>query len=898
VVADPLHEGAHRALMRVFVQAGRRQQALAQYQRLRDALRRELEADPDPQTAALYRAILRGDALPAGESDGPPGVRRLRPPARTGAHNLPVALTPFIGRRRELRDVGRLLDRSRLLTLTGAGGSGKTRIALEAARDRTGANRDGVWLVELAGLDDAALVPAAVAAALGLTLPPQQAPVEALAAHVADRALLVILDNCEHLIEACATVAHRLLSACPDLRLLATSREPLRVPGEVTLRVPSLALPPTGAGASPDELRTCEAVRLFCDRAAAVDPRFALDETNAAAVAEICVRLDGMPLALELAAARVGALSPAQIAERLSDSLAVLSAGNRAALDRQQTMRATLAWSHALLTEDERVLFRRLSAFSGGFGLEAAEAVAAGDPLGAHAVADVLARLVDKSLVVADGGTGGYRYRLLEPVRQYAREQLADAGEAADLGERHHAFYAELARRSDPEQAGRGPADALRLLEADHDNLRAALRWALRHDPAGALGLAVHLWPMWMAAGHFQEGDRWLVAALAAAPQPTAVRAEALRGRCGLDMRLGRTAELPAVGAERIAIFRQLGDRSAEAHAIDELGVYEYMVGHHDRAQELYAESRAMADALGDQTVAAAVRHSQGILAHCRGDFDTARRELADSVALLRALPATGEPMFRVHTVGLFVAAEAPGGHHRMYFEETVQFFRRVDAGLAIGYVLAALGDVDRAQGLPETARRWLGESLAHFREARDPMGTAFALNRLGVLAGATGEPGLGREWLEEGLALRRELGDRRGAGMTLGNLGVLAARGGDPEAGRALVQEAFGLLAERDDAPGRMGMWLNLGHIACDAGHLDGARELLEASRDAAEQQGFRRCAGWGTLALAEVALALHAAEPAAALVDDAGRRFAALGDRCGLARVSTLRETALSAG
>jgi predicted ATPase/DNA-binding SARP family transcriptional activator len=898
VVADPLHEGAQRALMRGFVRAGRRQQALAQYQRLRDGLRRELEADPDPQTAALYRTILRGDE-PLGADGVEPGRSPRRAPAqRSDRHNLPVALSTFVGRGRELRDVGRLLDRSRLLTLTGAGGAGKTRIALEAARGRIASTPDGVWLVELAGLADPALLPAAIAAALGLTLPPGEAPIDALAAHLAERDALLILDNCEHLIEACATIAQRLLGACPQLRILATSREALRVPGEVTLRVPSLALPPRGRAAAVDELRACEAVRLFCERAADVAPGFELDDANAAAVAEICLRLDGMPLALELAAARVAALSPAQIAERLGDALAVLTAGNRSALDRQQTMRATLAWSHDLLTDDERVLFRRLSTFAGGFGLDAAEAITAGGEVAEPAVADLLGRLVDKSLVVADSGPEGYRYRLLEPVRQYAREHMAAAGEADGLAERHHAFYLQLARHSDPERPGRRPADALRLLETDRDNLRAALRWALGHDPPGALQLAVHLWPMWMAAGRFQEGDRWLVAALAAAPESTALRAEALRAGCGLDMRLGRNALLPSIGAERVAIFRMLGDRVAEAHAIDELGVYEYMVGRHDRAQELFEQSRALGGALGDATVEAAVRHSQGILAHCRGDAATARAELAESLSLLRELPATGEPFFRVHTVGLFVAAEPAGARQRMYFEETVQFFRRVDAGLAVGYVLAALGDVDRAEGSVEAARERLGESLAHFREARDPMGTAFVLNRLGVLAGASGDGELGREWLEEGLALRRELGDRRGEAMMLGNLGVLTARAGDHDAGWALLERALALLLERDDAPGRMGMSLNLGNVAADAGRHDLARELLETSRTTADRQQMRRCAAWATLALADLAVADGDTARASELAGDAAGRFEELGDRWGLTRISALRETVLSAG
>jgi predicted ATPase/DNA-binding SARP family transcriptional activator len=890
VVIDPLHEEVHRALMRLFAAGGRRQQALEQYQRLREALSRELEAEPDPQTARLYRALLRGEVDPDPPERKPrlQGARardgRLAAPAR---HNLPVALTSFIGRDRELREVARLLDRSRLLTLTGAGGSGKTRLALEAATARLGACRDGVWLVELAGLGDPELVPAAIASALGLMLPFQRPALEGLGAQLSQSRRLLILDNCEHLVAACAVLAGHLLGACSGLRILATSREPLRVPGEVTWRVPSLTLPASGGSVKPAELASCESVRLFCERAGDVASGFALGDENAGAVAEICLRLDGMPLALELAAARVGALSPAQIAERLGDCLAVLTAGSRSAVDRQQTLRATLSWSHALLTTSERALFRRLGVFAGTFALEAAEEVVVGEGVDGRQVADVLGRLVDKSLVVAEDDGDGFRYRLLEPMRQYARELLVEAGEATTLEARHHAFYLELARAADPECAVAGSILAADQLEPDHDNLRAALRWALRHEPQQALRLAVHMGHMWMVGSHFQEGSRWLQAALAGAPAPTELRAEALRAACGLEIRLGRTGGVSELGRERVEIFRALGDRCAVAHALDEVGVYEYMAGRYDRAERLYAESRALAEELDDRKVAAAVLHSVSVLAQCRGDFAGAREALLGSVARLREVPAEDRrPFFRVHTVGLFVAAEGPGGAPRMYFEETAQFFRRVDARRAIGYVLAGLGDVARAQGLSEPARERLTESLAHFREARDAMGTAFALNRLGNLAGVLGQHELGREWLEEGLALRRELGDRRGVGMTLSNLGVLAARAGDPERGRSLLGDALALFEETDDAPGQAGMRLNLGNIAADAGERARARELLEASRRMAEPQSLFRAVGWVTLTLAELAIADGDAERAALLLDQALEHLRRLGDRWGVAR------------
>ena len=779
VVIDPLHEAAHRALMRLFAATGRRQQALAQFHRLRGSLRRDLEAEPDPQTAELYRALLRGEVEvgPAGEDElirAAPKASRPPAPARP-RHHLPIALTSFVGRERELGEVARLLDRDRLVTLTGAGGAGKTRLALETARARSGGYRDGVWLVELAGLGDPALVPGATASALGLTLPSQRPDLEELSAQLAGWEALVILDNCEHLVGACAPLAERLLATCPSLRILTTSREPLRVTGEVTWRVPSLGLPPGNGRLRAADLEGYESVRLFCERAADVAPSFALDDDNAQPVAHICLRLDGMPLAIELAAARAGSLSPMQIAERLGDSLAVLTAGSRAALDRQQTLRATLNWSHDLLSSDERVLFRRLAVFAGSFSLPAAETVTSDEQIASNDVADLLARLVDKSLVVADEARDGYRYRLLESMRQYGAERLREADEAAEFGSRHCDYYLALAAAADPEVATNGPVSPTGLLEADHDNLRAGMAWALRHDPERALRLAVHMWPMWMDGAHYREGSRLLGAALAAAPDPTELRAEALRAMAGLHVRLGQSEGFTRLGEERLAIFEELGDRRSVAHALDELGVYEYMVGEYDQAEQLYERSLALARELPDPQAAAATLHSIGVLAQCRGELRARTRGTARQPgAAARATPGDREPFFRVHTVGLFVAAGGPGQGPRMFFEETLQFFRRVDARSPMGFVLAALGDVARAAASHRPGARAAGESLAHFREARRP-------DRHRIRAQPAREPcrrdrrvRLGREWLEEALGIRRELGDRRGIGLTLGNLGVL----------------------------------------------------------------------------------------------------------------------------
>src|SRR6266545_1108891 len=405
--ADPFHEGAQRTLMRGLAASGRRYEALAAFDRLRDALAEEYAADPEPATRRLYRDLLTGgdtppEVPPAGGVAVPTRRDAIRMPFRHLGHardSPRLEQTSFIGRRRELAEIDQALGRTRLLTLTGPGGAGKTRLAYEAAARLVDSYPDGVHVAELASLLRPELVPQMVASLLDVPLPETATAEVTLARQLAERRLLLVLDNCEHLLDACARLADALLRTCPDVVVLATSREPLRVGGEVTWRTPSLALPDLRDLPPLDRLAELESVRLFAERARDAAPGFVLDATTAPAVAEICVRLDGMPLPLELAAALTSALAPAQIASRLDDALRVLGRGSRAAVTRQQTLHATLAWSHDLLEEDERALFRRLAVFAGSMSLEAVEYACGGDGLD---VVDLLSRLVDKSLVQAE----------------------------------------------------------------------------------------------------------------------------------------------------------------------------------------------------------------------------------------------------------------------------------------------------------------------------------------------------------------------------------------------------------------------------------------------------------------------------------------------------------------
>ncbi|KAB1910657.1 BTAD domain-containing putative transcriptional regulator [Micromonospora sp. AMSO31t] len=534
VAAHPLRERLTGLLIRALHRAGHPAEALAEYERLRATLADTLGADPGPELAALHLEVLRGEpAVGPGRADGRAPTDRAADRAGAGGDraargNLPATLTSFVGREEEVARVAGLLDRSRLATLTGPGGAGKTRLAVESGRAVAGRFPDGVWLVPLAPVTDPAEVPQAALAALGLReqallaragrgAPEPADPVGRLVDALAGRTVLLLLDNCEHLLDAAAGLTERLLTACPGLRVLATSREPLGITGEALRPVESLALPP--ADVDPATALAYPAVRLFADRAGAVRPDFAVDAATVGPVVRICRALDGMPLAIELAAARLRAMTAAQVDTRLDDRFRLLTGGSRTALPRHQTLRAVVDWSWDLLGDGERALWRRLAVFAGGATLDAVERVCAavrplqlGAPAAAPrpgAVADVLddiTALVDKSLVVA-GGTAEPRYRMLETIREYGLDRLAEAGETDAVRRAHAAEYLALAETAEPELRGAAQLDWLRRLSADHDNLHAGLRHAIAAgDAPTAVRYAAALGWYWWLTGQRAEG--------------------------------------------------------------------------------------------------------------------------------------------------------------------------------------------------------------------------------------------------------------------------------------------------------------------------------------------------------------------------------------------------------
>jgi predicted ATPase/class 3 adenylate cyclase/DNA-binding CsgD family transcriptional regulator len=543
------------------------------------------------------------------------------------AQHLPVQLTSFVGRDAEMVEVRDMLAKNRLVTFTGAGGVGKTRLAVQVAEAVAGNYGDGAWYVDLAPITDPDLVPIAAARALGLPDQPGRSPLNSLLQFVGGQQMLVILDNCEHLLDASATVTAALLGRCPRLTVMATSREPIGVAGEVTWRVPSLSLGD-------------DAVRLFGDRARHARPGFSINDDNAAAVDEICRRLDGMPLAIELAAARARALSPKEILAGLQDRFRLLTGGSRTAVRRQQTLQASVDWSHALLTEPERILFRRLAVFQGGFDLEACQTVVCDETLARHQVLDLSALLVDKSLVIAEAAGGQTRYRLLETIRQYAQEKLGESADATAARDRHRDHYTAMASALDA--PGNGNLELLLdQAETEIDNLRAAFAWSRENsDIDGALLLATSLQPLWLTRGGVKEGSDWLDQGLAdaeveGADVTPAAMARALADKAFLDNMRG--PESLARAQRSLAIARELDDPALLARTLTTCG--RLAVWDAELARPYLSEAEDLARAIGDRRRLSQVLYSQALTAIVgSGDVDAALaagtdgRDLADEI--------------------------------------------------------------------------------------------------------------------------------------------------------------------------------------------------------------------------------------------------------------------------
>jgi predicted ATPase/DNA-binding SARP family transcriptional activator len=796
VAVDPLRETAQRALMEMLAAAGCYAAALTVYRELRLLLHRELSTEPDRETRALFgqirtearsKAVLGARCPVLGEVSEQPYEQRTaavpaehRAPstehrsAATPRHNLPLSLTRLIGRDVPIDEVNELLDRQRLVTLTGTGGCGKTRLAQAVARHWVETFPDGVWFVELAALADPALVPRAVAAVLGASEQPDRPLVDTLVDALKPHALLLVLDNCEHLIDACARLAQTLLQAAPGVRLLATSREPLGIPGEASYRVPSLPL--------------SASCLLFAERAADVMPTFRLTEGNTPAIEEICRRLDGIPLAIELAAARVKTLPVKKIAARLDDRFCLLTRGSRTALPRHQTLQALIDWSYDLLSEEERCLLRRLSVFAGGWTLAAAEAVC-----GDAEVLDWLTGLVDKSLVRYDDRGDEERYGLLETVRQYARDRLQQSGEAALVRERHRDYFLALAERAGPEMIGREQAAWLEQLDREHNNLRAALDGSLESGEVEAgVRSCGSVWRFWHNRGYIAEGRGRLAAFLShtSASKETRARAKALDGAGSL-----------AIAA-----------RDWEA------------------ARAYYQELLAIGHALGDEQIIATALTGAGHVALFESDNALARSPLEQGLGLARKAGALWEVAFTLHLLGYLAARQrdAPGAWP--FYQEALAIRRELGDKGGISNTLAMMAALAKREGDYEMAKVLWGETLANSRGLGAQVGVA-PLFFLGELAQLQGDHAAARSYFQEILAIAGELPRQRyGWGIADGfyGLGRVALDQGEFETARTLFAKSLAIWRDVGDECAGDALQ-GLGDVARLQGDLAAACRLYE---------------------------------------------------------------------
>jgi predicted ATPase/DNA-binding SARP family transcriptional activator/Tfp pilus assembly protein PilF len=761
---EPWHEDTHRQLMRMLAASGQRLAALAQFEALKHSLKAELGVEPSKETIQIYESIRDSQSAEAAQPKGQ---------VKAQAHYLPVQLTSFVGREKEVAQVQEMLKTHRLVTLTGAGGSGKTRLALQVASVVAEQFPDGVWLVELASISDSDQVARVISRVFNLC---EQTGVRALQLvqdFLESKHLLLLLDNCEHLIKACSSVADTLLHACPNLSILTSSREALGIEGEIPFLVPSLAFPTSLDQTRPETITQYEAIRLFIDRAATVSSSFQITSENVLAILQICQQLDGIPLALELAAARARLLTVEEIARRLDDRFHLLTGGSRSAMPRSQTLRASMDWSYDLLSQAERSLLQRLAVFAGGWFLEAAEYVGSGEDIQTFEVLELLSQLVNKSLVTIVSETSfGMRYRLLETIRQYAQEKLEEAGRAKDVRERHLQYYVELAEKLEAEMRGVNQVAITDRLEADLDNLYLALNWSLegKGKPGWSsepgLRLASDLLWFWNSQSRFVVALDWLERLLDEesfqAPLLTPgiqIRAKALRVAGYLAWNAGENGKAARLAEASRVLYESLGEdgRQGLAYAIWNLGQIAFMTGDFTRSEKLVGESLVIFKDVRDRFGESECYNTLGLIALSQRRFEQTRGYYQMDFTLRKEIGDQDGTAYVLQALGNLSMAQHQFEDARRYFEESQEFASVIKNDYVLQWNSYNLGRLDWIQGEYESASRLISAFVSGSLKTGVLHTYVYGLFTLGMLRLTQGNLPRVKEIFEESLSFSRK---------------------------------------------------------------------------------------------------------------------------------------------
>ena len=719
------------------------------------------------------------------------GLREDFPPLKTldaRPNNLPTQLTNFIGRENEIKHVKELLKDNRLLTIAGAGGAGKTRFSLQIGADLIDDFANGVWLVELAAESDPFLLPQSFMESLDIKEQQGKTPEQTLTDYLKDKEILILLDNCEHLIEACAVLAESLLLQCPKLKILATSREALNFTGEQTYRILPLSHPDPNLNNTPEQLTRYESVRLFIERALAVNPKFRVTNENAPALAEVCSRLDGIPLAIELAAARVKVLSIEKIFERLDDRFNLLTGGKRTALPRQQTLRALIDWSYDLLSKEEKILWSRLSVFSGGWTLEAAEEVCSDDKINKYEILDLLSQLTEKSVIIYDESKE--RYRILESIRQYGIEKLTDE---YGIYLRHLDFFVELSKKALPELNNENGKSWIDIIDDDHNNFISSIEWSVSNENSDkGADLAAALLNYWNTTGNYSTGIRLIQNILQSSGSIDKSTKVKIILRLGVFKRYhGDFEQAKKYSEESLIISKEIGDKKGIAESINSLGNISNYQGDLEQAMKYYKESLAIFKEIGDKIGIAGSIQNLGMIMRNLGDYEQAKKLYEESLAMGKEI----------------------GDKNRI-----------ADSINNLGYVAVIQGDF-------EQAKKYLEESLDIRIETGDKRGTAISLNNLGMISFDQEEFEQAKKYLEESLAINKEIFNKSGIADCIYNLGNIALSLGDHNLAKSYFQESLGIENEIGDKKGIANSLNNLGYIYTMLGDFDLAVKLLSAS-------------------------------------------------------------------